>query len=333
MQLGVDQKTLSGRDVPCPCCGGKDRFRFLDTDGNGTYYCRQCGGSSGRGGGSWGIPFVMAWKKVNFRGACELVEEVIGKSALTRHRTRSGEEQAREAQRWIWDQATPLDGYDPPSIYLKSRSITCLPPGNAVRYIAQMADWDRTLKKKVYHPAMIARMVNHEHGALHITYLTIEGKKAEVPVVKKFFNGARVPEGGAVRLAPAAEKMGVSTGIETSLSASQKHDDMPVWATLSDVGLLKFEPPPICRHIIIFGDRDESYSGQMAAMSLAHILAKRSLLKVRVRLPSGNCKDWNDVVQAERATNNIMEPDRNEYSVVEDAAGEGVSGNEDKAAP
>ena len=35
--LGVSEKTLSKRNVPCPFCDGNDRFRFLDTDGNGTW--------------------------------------------------------------------------------------------------------------------------------------------------------------------------------------------------------------------------------------------------------------------------------------------------------
>ncbi|MGM1343545.1 TOPRIM and DUF927 domain-containing protein [Morganella morganii] len=42
-----------GADVPvnhhtaCPACGGKDRFRFDDKDGNGTFICNQCGAGDG----------------------------------------------------------------------------------------------------------------------------------------------------------------------------------------------------------------------------------------------------------------------------------------------
>ncbi|AMG66546.1 TOPRIM and DUF927 domain-containing protein [Providencia stuartii] len=42
-----------GADVPlnthtaCPHCGGKDRFRFDDKDGNGTFICNQCGAGDG----------------------------------------------------------------------------------------------------------------------------------------------------------------------------------------------------------------------------------------------------------------------------------------------
>lgn len=34
---------------PCPVCGGKDRFRFDDKDGRGTWFCSQCDHQSGGG--------------------------------------------------------------------------------------------------------------------------------------------------------------------------------------------------------------------------------------------------------------------------------------------
>ncbi|HBD5000275.1 TPA: DNA primase, partial [Escherichia coli] len=35
------------RHGPCPCCGGKDRFRMDDLDGRGTWFCNQCGAGDG----------------------------------------------------------------------------------------------------------------------------------------------------------------------------------------------------------------------------------------------------------------------------------------------
>ena len=45
--LGMDERSLSGKHCPCPLCGGKDRFRFDDKDGRGTYYCSGCGAGDG----------------------------------------------------------------------------------------------------------------------------------------------------------------------------------------------------------------------------------------------------------------------------------------------
>ena len=45
--LGIDEVYLRNRHGPCPACGGKDRFRFDDREGNGGYYCNQCGAGDG----------------------------------------------------------------------------------------------------------------------------------------------------------------------------------------------------------------------------------------------------------------------------------------------
>jgi putative DNA primase/helicase len=41
--FGIETRYLHNRHGPCPLCGGKDRFRFDDRDGSGSYYCNQCG--------------------------------------------------------------------------------------------------------------------------------------------------------------------------------------------------------------------------------------------------------------------------------------------------
>ena len=43
--LGID--VGNGKHCPCPICGGKDRFRFDNKDGRGTYICNQCGSGDG----------------------------------------------------------------------------------------------------------------------------------------------------------------------------------------------------------------------------------------------------------------------------------------------
>ncbi|WP_315850429.1 primase-helicase zinc-binding domain-containing protein, partial [Yersinia massiliensis] len=44
--LGINI-TAGGRAQPCPMCGGKDRFRFDNLQGRGTWFCNQCGGGDG----------------------------------------------------------------------------------------------------------------------------------------------------------------------------------------------------------------------------------------------------------------------------------------------
>ena len=46
--LGVDSCFLSNKHGPCPICGeGRDRFRFDNKQGRGTYICSQCGAGDG----------------------------------------------------------------------------------------------------------------------------------------------------------------------------------------------------------------------------------------------------------------------------------------------
>ena len=41
--LGVDERILKRRNLPCPLCGGTDRFQYTDKFGEGNYHCRSCG--------------------------------------------------------------------------------------------------------------------------------------------------------------------------------------------------------------------------------------------------------------------------------------------------
>ena len=46
---GIDEKFLKNKHGPCPVCGGKDRFRFDNKDGRGTFFCNHCGPGDGVG--------------------------------------------------------------------------------------------------------------------------------------------------------------------------------------------------------------------------------------------------------------------------------------------
>jgi len=63
---GARSELLVNKHGPCPGCGGRDRFRFDDQDGNGTFICSQGSGSNLAGDGIElyahirGIPWVDA---------------------------------------------------------------------------------------------------------------------------------------------------------------------------------------------------------------------------------------------------------------------------------
>jgi hypothetical protein len=70
-QLGVATKFLSGRNMPCPACGGRDRFRFHDRSKDGDYFCNQCGPGKGIGL----VAKVNGW---DFITAVRAVDKITG---------------------------------------------------------------------------------------------------------------------------------------------------------------------------------------------------------------------------------------------------------------
>ncbi len=59
--FGVDADFLRNTHGPCPGCGGKDRFRFDDHDGDGTFICSQGGGELLSGDGFTLLEHVKKW--------------------------------------------------------------------------------------------------------------------------------------------------------------------------------------------------------------------------------------------------------------------------------
>jgi DNA repair protein RadD len=71
--LGIDVRFLRNKHGPCPICGGKDRFRFDDSDGSGSYYCNQCG----PGPGLVLIRNLWGW---DHKTACDKVDRAMARS-------------------------------------------------------------------------------------------------------------------------------------------------------------------------------------------------------------------------------------------------------------
>lgn len=78
---GMQETTFNGKHQPCPCCGGKDRFRFddnLENKGDGGYVCSQCGSGNGLSllMKSTGVEFGAAITMLGDWLACVPVEKV-----------------------------------------------------------------------------------------------------------------------------------------------------------------------------------------------------------------------------------------------------------------
>lgn len=69
----IDVPATAKQHGPCPTCGGKDRFRFDDEDGHGSWFCNQCTPQAGDG-----FTLVMNVRRCSFQMALELVSGVLG---------------------------------------------------------------------------------------------------------------------------------------------------------------------------------------------------------------------------------------------------------------
>ncbi len=69
---------LTDKHQPCPACGGENRYRWDCDDGPGGWYCNQCGGKGGTGGGGTGMGLLMRVKGWDFKTAARAVEQHLG---------------------------------------------------------------------------------------------------------------------------------------------------------------------------------------------------------------------------------------------------------------
>lgn len=286
--LGIAREFLTNKHGPCPICGGNDRWRFDDKAGRGTFFCSHCGAGSG-------IDLVMKLKGCTFIEAKKLIDPLLPDARIEAPKAR----RAISGDRYVemWRNALPLRGDDPASWYLAARGLSFEAWPTQLRYLPKATYWHDD-KTRTEHPAMLSLVVSQDlkSRTVHFTYLDGQGRKAVVPKAKKLAPGP-FPVGGAVRLMPSAETMGIAEGIETALSAARLFD-VPVWAALSAGALIKWQPPANVRHVLVYGDNDTSHAGQAAAHSLVHRL-KMEGLHAEVRLPDDEGADWNDVLLSE----------------------------------
>jgi putative DNA primase/helicase len=284
VQLGVSDKFLTGKHGPCPLCGGKDRFRFDNKAGRGTWICSQCGAGDGFG-------LLQQIKGWTYREAAKEVEAIAGNVSAVVAKADDDAAKKMVAVRRIWSDSEQVCQGDPVWKYLNRRIgidaiPSCLRYHPALPYISDDGEID-------HHPAMIAALTSHDSKGVgvHRIYLDGQGNKANVQVVKKLMVGASMA-GASVKLQRAAAVLGIAEGIETALAASRLFS-MPVWSAISSGGMESWRPPKGVEKVIVFGDNDASFTGQASAYALAKALRLKGIC-AEVRIPAQTGKDWAD---------------------------------------
>lgn len=304
-EAGIPHEYLENPNRPCPLCGGRDRFTFFKKESGGGWFCRGCGHGDG-------IALLQRWRHEGFIRTLEYLEAVLAlpsvsmqESGKKRYQNSAAQtETSRQKIERFWEEAIPINrltATDPVLCYLKQRhllrretlAITELRSHPLLDY------WENDLGNVWRHerwPALLAR-VSDDKGrmvSLHRTYLTQEGLKAPVSAQKKL--AVSYGDNGLIRLFAAGEVLGVAEGIETALAAHWLFK-VPVWSAICANGFAHFSVlPDRVKKLIVFGDNDESFTGQAAAWGLAKTMRSRyPHLEIEVKIPSQAGDDWHDI--------------------------------------
>jgi len=287
-RLGIDSRFLVNRHGPCPLCGGKDRFRYDDRDGSGSYYCNQCGA---------GVGIILVRKKHgwDFATACREIDQIVGTDPprLPSHSPRPQSTASKLAKiEWALAQATDREIA---RSYLNRRGLSTTP--QCLRGHRSLAYYSGDRRLVGDYPAMIAPVLGPD-GRLQSAHRTYIG---DLNPRKKMMPPVETIRGGAVRLFELIDgTLGVSEGIETAIAAYELFG-IPTWAALSAAGMETLEPSAGLRHLIVFADHDRNFAGQRAAYALA-AKCQRTIAQVEVKVPPEPDSDWLDVLnQQQRA--------------------------------
>lgn len=302
--LGVDEKILSGKNMPCPIdgCGGTDRFSYTDRYGNGDYHCRHC-----RPGG--GLKLAKAVLGIPFPELLDRLEARLGNVHTLPKPTTGGAPSAENMKKLcqkIWDEAKPVTAGDDVDRYLRNRGIQLERFPKSLRCHPALGYYEKKVgdlrsKKVAEFPAMLACVQGSDGHAvtLHRTYLK-DGQKAKGSDSKKVLSSGI--NGASIRLGEASERLAVTEGIETGLAVLLK-TGTPVWAGISCGNMEKLWIPDSVKELVIYGDNDadSEFDGQASAYALArrarHDAHKKGRhLSVKVFVPKVDGMDWADVL-------------------------------------
>ena len=92
---GLTSEQVTDKHQKCPLCGGKDRYRFDDINGEGTWFCNKCGGPTRQGGAGNGWEMLMRKNNISFAQALDVVSRHFGLTDV------KPEPQVKNAER-IW---------------------------------------------------------------------------------------------------------------------------------------------------------------------------------------------------------------------------------------
>lgn len=306
--FGIDSSLLDGGHHQCPVCGGTDRFRFDDKNGNGDWVCSGHGMRRGASVGAGnGIDLLMSYLGKGFREvADEIRQALLGQLPKVERpyvsKAPVDRQEVLSKLNKLLAKSHAVVGNDPVDRYLKLRGLSEGAPA-ALRYVPSLGYFTKGKEGpelKGHFPAMIAQITDVEGNllAIHRTYLAAKGNgKAPVDEAKKLSNKGIM--GGAIRLfEPKDGFIAITEGIETALAVHELFG-WPTWATVATAFMSGVELPKHIDKIVICADFDKidplsgARPGHVAAMALREKLRAEGRT-VKIMLPPREGMDFLD---------------------------------------
>jgi putative DNA primase/helicase len=304
--LGIEVPGSTHKHGPCPGCGGRDRFRFDDKQGRGTFICSAGGGEPIAGDGFLLLQHVRGWR---FIDAARAVAGVLGidpsqrgelvptqAEQIGRHRVRITrmlmDEQAESEKRErakkaiqatlqgckpinqvsaVWTYLTQTRGI--PEKYVAAAQDLLAHPG--LEYFYKPSREERSTTLGTY-PALIGvcRSQSGEIISLHRTYVTPQGQKLALK------DPRRTGETLAARklMTPIDERhyaIALYAPVNGRLGVSEGIEtalsaailnDLPCHSAIDSGKLVHYAPPPGVHTLFLFADDDPA--GRHGAESL-----------------------------------------------------------------
>lgn len=299
LHLGLDDRMIRKRAcMPCPFCGkGTDRFQFTDKYGDGSYFCRKCGGGDG-------FKLAQQLTGMDFHTLLLAIESYLGMNPVAAQASsaRSTQDRLKDILR-IWNESRAVTPDDVVGRYLASRGLVLREYPAALRIHPKLMyyrkDGSGRPRPVAEYPAMVACLRDAEGNvfAIQRTYLP-HGKKLTGGDAKKSLG--RGISGVPVRLYEPTDELAISEGIEKSL-AVHLATGKPTWAMLGAGNFEKLWIPDTVTRVSIYADNDADgdFTGQACAFALARRLKREEKdsirREVRVFVPKLPGVDWSDI--------------------------------------
>lgn len=296
---GVSDIYLKNSNGPCPFCGGKDRWRWDDKNGDGGGFCHQCDAKGN------GFSILAKWLglegRANFPKLLQVVAETISYTQGFTVKADSGQlslaksELNKKKAFKIWNNARPLHNSGSCMVgrYLTKRGLN--PPYNTNSLRVAEESFYRDGKLVESFPTMIAKIVDCRGNfmAVHRTYLfPCHGGEEKAVYDRKMLGSV---SGGAIHFGEPNYTLHVAEGIETALAITKVFPDAAVWSALSAGNMARIDLPAELKELHIWADLDANKVGEIAAHKLAR-RAKSIGLEVFVHVPSNTIpndkKSW-----------------------------------------